>query len=77
VPDFQDKYDQDLVPDLVHDSVLPHPDPEGAIVPFQLLYSGRTRLLLQFLEATYNPLLDGAIQFSELAFRRRRKLDGI
>jgi hypothetical protein len=77
VPDLKYQHDENLVPDLVYDAVLPHPDPVGAIVPFHLLYSGRTRILLQFLEATDNPLLDGAIQFPELAFRGRRKLDGM
>jgi len=77
VPDLQDKDDENLVPDLVHNTVLPHPDPVGALVPFHLLYSGRTWIFLQFIEATDNTLLDGAIQFPELALRGRRKLNGI
>ena len=77
VPDLQDKDDENLVLDLVYDSVLPHPDPVSALVPLHLLYSGRTRVLLQFIEATDNPLLYGAIQFPELAFRGRRKMNGV
>jgi len=77
VPDLQDKDDQNLVTDLVNNPILPHPDPIGAFVPFHLFYPGRTWILLQLIEATDDPFLDGALQFPDLAFRGRRKLDDI
>jgi hypothetical protein len=32
VPDFKGQYDEDLVPDLVLDAVLPRSDPVGDLV---------------------------------------------
>ena len=63
VSDFQNQYDEDLILDLVDDPVLSHPDPVRALIPFHLLHSGGSRVLLELLEATDNPILDGTIQF--------------
>jgi hypothetical protein len=73
-PDRHDQDDEDLIGDLVDDSVVPDPYPEKVIDAAKLFAAGRAGISGEPIQATPDAGSDLGRKLSERAFRRRLTL---
>lgn len=70
--DADDQYYQNLVPDLVNDSIVADPNAPQLAAPLELLRARRTRVVRERVDARTQSELNLAREFAELALRIRR-----